>query len=187
MNASRRFTVVEHLSNAELDDAIDMAQQADETRLVRRICFVKNLYEGRIQQQAVAAVGVSQPTSSRWAPAWNQNGIEGLRPRFGGGRPPKLTPTQWNKICAVLEDGQPWTPREIHALIEDRYGVTYHPTHLARKLRASGMHYAKPRPMDPRSPDDAEEILAERLIKALGEDTDKDEQEEDPIVLGFFR
>jgi len=49
------------------------------------------------------------------------------------------------------------------------------------------MHYAKPRPMDPRSPDDAEEILAERLDQALGEDTDKDEQEEDPIVLGFFR
>ena len=48
------------------------------------------------------------------------------------------------------------------------------------------MHYAKPRPMDPRSPDDAEEILAERLAEALGEDTGKDE-EEDPIVLGFFR
>jgi len=130
MNASRRFTVVEHLSNAELDDAIDAAQKADETRLVRRLCFVKNLYEGKTQQQAGAAVGVSQPTSSRWARAWNQNGIEGLRPRFGGGRPPKLTPTQWDEICALLKDGQPWTPREIHALIEDRYGVTYHPMTL---------------------------------------------------------
>jgi len=185
MNASRRFTVVEHLSNAELDDAIDVAQQADETRLVRRLCFVKNLYEDKTQQQAGAAVGVSQPTSSRWARAWNQNGIEGLRPRFGGGRPPKLTPTQWDEICALLEDGQPWTPREINALIEDRYSVACHPTHLARKLRSSGMHYAKPRPMDPRSPENAEEILAERLGQALGKD--KDEEEEDPVVLGFFR
>ena len=184
MNTSRRFTVVEHLSNAELDDAIDVAQTADETRLVRRLCFVKNLYEGKTQQQAGAAVGVSQPTSSRWARAWNQNRIEGLRPRFGGGRPPKLTPSQWDEICAALEDGQPWTPREIHALIEDRYGVTYHPTHLARKLRASGMNYAKPRPMDPRSPADAEEILAERLGQALGEGP---KEEDDPIVLGFFR
>ena len=186
MNASRRFTVVEHLSNAELDDAIDAAQKADETRLVRRLCFVKNLYEGNTQQQAGTAVGVSQPTSSRWARAWNQNGTEGLRPRFGGGRPPKLTPTQWDEICALLKDSQPWTPREIHALIEDRYGVTYHPTHLARKLRTSGMHYAKPRPMDPRSPDDAEKVFAERLDQALGENTGKGE-EEDPIVLGFFR
>ncbi|MDS0220944.1 helix-turn-helix domain-containing protein [Haloarcula sp. S1AR25-5A] len=92
MDASGRFAVVEHLSNAELDDAIEAAQKADETRLVRRLFFVKNLYEGHTQQQAGAAVGVSQPTSSRWARAWNQDGVEGLRPRFGGGRPPKLTP-----------------------------------------------------------------------------------------------
>ena len=130
---------------------------------------MKNLYEGHTQQQAGATVGVSQPTSSRWTRAWNQDSVKGLRPRFAGGRPPKLTPAQWGDICAVLEDGQPWTPREIHALIEDRYSVTYHSTHHARKLRASGMHYAKPRPMDPRSPDDADEILAERLGQALGE------------------
>ena len=47
------------------------------------------------------------------------------------------------------------------------------------------MHYAKLRPMDPKSPENADEILAERLGKALGE---KDPEEEaDPIVLGFFR
>ena len=185
MTGGRRFAVVEHLSSGELDEAIDEAQKADETRLLRRLCFVRNLYDGKTQQQAGAAVGVSQPTSSRWARAWNQDGVEGLRPRFGGGRPPKLTPAQWDDICATLEDGQPWTPREIHALIEDRYGVTYHPTHLARKLRTSDMNYAKPRPMDPRSPADAEEILAERLEQALGED--RVEDTEDPVVLGFFR
>ena len=191
MAGVRRFEVVEHLSNMELNQAIEEAQKADETRLVRRLCFVKTLYDGKTQQQAGEAVGVSQPTSSRWARAWNEGGVEGLRPRFGGGRPPKLTPGQWAEICMILEDGQPWTPREIHALIEDRYGVTYHPTHLARKLRESGMHYAKPRPMDPRSPENAEEILAERLDQALGEDESKageeKEKEDDPVVLGFFR
>ena len=80
----------------------------------------------------------------------------------------------------------PWTPQAMHALIKDRYNVTYHPTHLSRKLRAAGMHYAKPRPMDPRRPDDAEEIFAERLNRALGEG-DQDTTEADPVVLGFFR
>lgn len=47
------------------------------------------------------------------------------------------------------------------------------------------MHYAKPRPMDLRNPENADEILAERLAKALGEG-DTDEQEDDPVVLGFF-
>ena len=48
------------------------------------------------------------------------------------------------------------------------------------------MHDAKPRPMDPRSPDNADEILAERLGEALGEN-DVDGQVDDPVVLGFFR
>ena len=98
----RRFEVVDHLLNTELDEAIEEAQQTDETRLVRRLCFVKHLYEGKTQQQVGAAVGVSQPMSSRWARAWNQDGVEGLRPRFGGGRPPKLTPAQWNEVCTLL-------------------------------------------------------------------------------------
>ncbi|MDJ1434193.1 hypothetical protein [Halostagnicola sp. A-GB9-2] len=42
--------------------------------------------------------------------------------------------------------------------------------------------------MDPRSPTDAEEILAERLIEALGkENRDSSKEGDDPIVFGFFR
>ncbi|WP_434737308.1 helix-turn-helix domain-containing protein [Haloarcula montana] len=110
----------------------------------------------------------------------------GLRPRFGGRPPPKLSPEQFEELCVILENGQPWTPQAIRALIQDRYGVTYHPAHLSRKLREAGMNYTKPRPMDPRRPDEAEEIFAERLAEALGEDTDK-EGEDDPVVFKFFR
>lgn len=186
MNGRRRFNVIEHLSEAELDTAINEAQKADEARLVRRLCFVKNLYAGDVLEEAARRVGVSQANSSRWAHAWNDAGVDGLRPSFGGGRPPKLSDEQFAELCELLEGGQPWTPRAIHTLIEERYGVTYDPAHLSRKLRASGMHYAKPRPMDPRSPEHADEILAERLSEALDE-TDLGEEEDDPVVLGFFR
>ena len=185
MNTTQRGQVVRHLSEAELDQAIQEAQKADETRLVRRLCFIKNLYQGDTRKQAGRRVGISRSTTRRWARAWNDGSVDGLRPGFGGGRPPKLSPEQFDELCAILADGQPWTPTQIHALIEDCYGVTYHPAHLSRKLRAAGMNYAKPRPMDPRRPDDAEEILAERLTQALGED---DHQEVDePVVFGFFR
>jgi len=85
----------------------------------------------------------------------------------------------------LFEADQPWTPQQIHLLIEDRYNVSYHPSHLSRKLRAAGMRYAKPRPMDPRRPVDAKEIFAERLNEALGgggHETGGDE----PLVFGFF-
>jgi len=48
------------------------------------------------------------------------------------------------------------------------------------------MQYAKPRPMDPRSPDNAEEIFAERLSEVLGKETEEAGIDE-PVVLGFFR
>ena len=187
MMGTRRFDVTEHLSEEALDRAINEAQMADEARLVRRLCFVKNLYAGDVLEEAARRVGVSQANSSRWAHAWNDAGVDGLRPSFGGGRPPKLSDTQFAELCDILEEGQPWTPQEIHTLIKDRYGVTYDPAHLSRKLRESEMHYAKPRPMDPRSPDDADEILAERLDQALGEETSGKTKEEEPIVFGFFR
>ncbi|RQG93829.1 hypothetical protein EA473_14015 [Natrarchaeobius chitinivorans] len=41
MVGARWFAVVEHLSNVELDPAIEVAQKADETRFIRRLCFVK--------------------------------------------------------------------------------------------------------------------------------------------------
>jgi len=188
MNTTLRGKLVRHLSESELEQAVEDAQSADETRLVRRLCFITNLYQGDSRMEAGRRVGISRSTTRRWARAWNDGGVDGLRPRFGGGRPPKLSPTEFDELCLILEDGQPWTPREIHALIEDRYGVTYHPAHLSRKLREAGMHYAKPRPMDPRRPADADEILAERLDEALGEDEpdNEDSQEDESVVLGFF-
>ena len=77
----------------------------------------KNLYQGDTRKQAGRRVGISRSTTRRWARAWNDDGVDGLRPRFGGGRPPKLTPTQFEELCGVLEAGQPWAPQAIHAII----------------------------------------------------------------------
>jgi hypothetical protein len=52
MNGTRRFDLREHLSEADLDTAINDAQKADEARLVRRLCFVKNLHAGDVLEEA---------------------------------------------------------------------------------------------------------------------------------------
>ena len=185
MKRGRRLEIVEHLTEEELERAINEAQKADETRLVRRLCFVKNLYAGDTLKEAGRRVGVSQPTTSRWARAWNEHGVEGLIPSFGGGRPPKLSTEQFDDLWTTLEADQPWTPQEIRHLVRDRYGVEYHSSHLSRLLHNAGMTYSKPRPKDPRQPANAEEILAERLAKALGEEPF--EASKEGAVVGFFR
>jgi len=134
---------------------------ADEARLVCRLCFVKNLYAGDVLKEAARRVDVSPANSSRWAHAWNDVDDNGLRPSFGGGRPPKLSDEQFDELYETLREGQPWTPRTVHVLIEDHYGVTHDPARLNRKLRESGTHYPKPCPMELRSPENADEILVE--------------------------
>jgi len=181
MATSRRIEVVRHLSDDQLDTAIDDAQKADETRLVRRLCFIRNLYFGDSTKIAAQRVGVSRHSGDRWLAAWNDAGVDGLRPSFAGGRPAKLSSEQFEEFFTLLEEGQPWTPQQIDDLLWDRYGVTYDRAHLARILRADGMQYAKPRPMDPRQSPDAEADFRERLGEALTKDVG-----DDPLVLGFF-
>ncbi|MCW8173377.1 transposase [Natrialba swarupiae] len=157
MKTTRRTEMVKHLSETQLDEAINEAQKADETRLVRRLCFIKNVSLGDTDKMAARRVGASQPTGGRWLKAWNEGGVDGLRPSFAGGRP-RSSPLNSLTSSLHLEDGQPWTPQEIDDLLWDRYGVTYDRSHLARILRGDGMQYAKPRPMDPRQSPDAERI-----------------------------
>lgn len=41
-----------HLPEEEFDRVIEEVQKADETRLVRQLCFVENLYQGDTRKDA---------------------------------------------------------------------------------------------------------------------------------------
>jgi hypothetical protein len=72
MKNNRRGLLVKHLSGGEFDQAIVDAQKADETRLIRRLCYVKNLYHGDTREGVGDRVGISRSTTRRWARAWNE-------------------------------------------------------------------------------------------------------------------
>ena len=61
MATGRRIEVVRHLSEDQLDKAINEAQKVVETRLVRRLCFVKNLYFDDSTKTAARRVGGLSP------------------------------------------------------------------------------------------------------------------------------
>jgi transposase len=177
--------VKKHLSEEELDAAIDDAQKADETRLVRRLCLIKNLYAGDSITEAATRVGVAQPTASRWTERWNNHAVDGLRPDFGGGRPPKLTEQEQEQLCEVLKANQPLTTAHVQRLIEEGFNVSYSQRHVSRLLKKLGMKYAIPRPESPDRPDDADELLEERLEAAL-EQLDDDIVTDGGVVVGFL-
>ena len=183
---ARRKEIERHLSSEELDDAIDTAQSEGDAYLVRRLTFVKNLYQGDSANQAGERVGVSSATASRWVRAWNDAGVEGLERSFSSGRPSKLSAEQRDRLIPVLKDHQPLTTSEVQQLIEAAFDVSYSKRHVSRLLRDLGLTYAIPRPEHGDRPDDAEDRLDQRLQDAL-DDLEDDELATDggPIV-GFL-
>lgn len=95
-------------------------------------------------------------------------------PNFGGGRPRKLDEEQREYLRELLRDGQPWKKQEIQHLINEELDVTFHPVYLTIFLDDFGLSYAIPRIKRPSRPENAEEILDERVLDAFDEDSSND-------------
>ena len=167
MSGDRRKDIVEHLSEDDLDRLLS---EADDPKVVRRLTFVKNLYEGDTLAEAARRVGKSESTGSRWARRWNEGGLGLLTPNFGDGRPPKLGENEQQELLELLRDGQPWKPQEIQHLLNEEFDVEYHPVYLSEFLDNLGLSYSIPRTKRPSRPEDAEDLLDERVADALNEE-----------------
>jgi transposase len=167
MERSRRKEIEHHLSEEEIDELL---HEAEDDHRLRRIGFLKNLYQGDSIPEAADRVGRSAATGDRWADAWNEGGLKELMPSFGDGRPPKLDEDEQDELVEMLREGQPWKSQEIQHLLQNEFSVTYDPDYLGEFLRNLGLSYAKPRPKRPHRPENPEVILEERVDDALDED-----------------
>ncbi len=128
MGGDLRKEIIRHLSEEDLDRLLS---EADDPKVVRHLTFLKNLYVGDTLEKAAARVGKSESTGSRWARRWNEGGLGQLTPNFGDGCPPKLGEDEQVQLIGMLREGQPWQPQEIRHLINEEFGVEYHPVYLS--------------------------------------------------------
>ena len=114
-----------------------------------RIAAGRLLRAGRLSQAEIARqVDVSPAAVCLWAKQLRDNprGFGALRRRPKPGRPPRLTPSQWQGLLDILEQGarrssfetERWTLPRIRAVIERHWGVTYHVDYLSVRLRDLG-------------------------------------------------
>jgi transposase len=95
---------------------------------------------------------VTSGAVSQWMRRGRESGIDGLRRRIAPGPQPKLTAEQLGHLPVLLAQGakawgfdeEVWTTRRIAAVIEQVFGVRYHPAHISRLLRAIGWSPQKP-------------------------------------------
>lgn len=147
--------VVRWLTLEELNEEIRKRKICSE--VLRKLFFIKELYKGATVPQAAKEVGVSKVVGYIWLERWNEKGLEGLKPNYGGGRPSELSDEQREELKSILSKRDDWTTKEVRGLIKERFGVEYSLRHVSRLLRSFGMKYAKPYQKDYRRPDNAEE------------------------------
>jgi transposase len=148
-----RITLLRQTVKA-LHARLQQAYQQDDVRLVRRISV---LLEHLVDGQSVATVsmrwGVSPACVYQWRTDWLLNGLASLVYQHGGGRGPRLTPTQKQRLAELLDAGPEaagfttacWNSILIRVLIEREFKVAYSRFYVCELLRNLGYSFQKAR------------------------------------------
>ncbi|MFQ5668643.1 MAG: IS630 family transposase [Candidatus Binatia bacterium] len=130
-----------------------MRPQGSPAELERRRVRAIELLERGLQPHVVAErLGVDRRSVRRWNRAYRLRGRDGLRSHPAPGRPPRLTRQQRGSLVRWILRGPEacgyptalWTCQRIVELIRTRFGITYHPDHVGRLLRACGFSPQRP-------------------------------------------
>ena len=127
--------------------------------------FVKFLYGGKSVSEAARELGINKVTGYIWLEEWNENVLEGLKPKYRSGRPPKLDKKQKEELKSILKKRDDWTTKEVRELIREKFGIEYSLRHVSRILKSLGMRYGKPYQYDYRKPDNAKEKFKKNLMR----------------------
>ncbi|MCJ7444095.1 MAG: helix-turn-helix domain-containing protein [Methanotrichaceae archaeon] len=157
MSKPEQIPLQRHMSKEELQKRIKTLE--NDVKVLKRLYFIKYRYGGLTVEQASELVGVSKTVGYIWQSRWNEEGYEGLIPKYAGGRPSKLDQDQKDKLRQLLSQKHVWTTEEVRLLIEKQFSVEYTPKQIRIIVKNLGMRYAKPYTYDYRRPDNAEDIL----------------------------
>lgn len=157
MPRTEQIAIQKHITKEELLKRIKTFET--DTKVLRRLYFIKHRYEGASVDESSRLVGVAKPVGYSWQKRWNEDGYNGLIPRYAGGRPSKLSDNQKEKLQLLLKEKDLWTTDEVRFLILNEFGVEYTLKQVRVIVKKFGMKYAKPFTFDYRKPPNAEEIL----------------------------
>src|SRR5262252_1983593 len=137
-----------------LHTRLQQAYLKDEVRLVRRTTVVIDLLVHHVPMAVLCERwGLSSSCLYDLQRAFLLHGLESLRYRQSGGRRPKLTPRQKNRLVELLEAGPQvvgcetacWTSVLIRVLIWREFGVLYNRQYVCTLLHNLGFSFQKAR------------------------------------------
>ena len=118
----------------------------------RRLQAATLLRKGMSEAEVARHVGVHRHSVNRWARILAESGRTGLKKAGRAGRKPLLTTTDLRRLVTQLKRGPEafgyetglGTTRRVAALIDQTWGVRYHPDHVWKILRSLGWSCQRP-------------------------------------------
>src|ERR671927_1534794 len=129
-----------------------LSSQATNWREGRRLRALELKEQGWKQTQIADALGVTEGAVSQWMKRAREQGVEGLRHKPPPGATPRLSEDERARLPELLARGaqahgfrgEVWTCARVAEVIRKEFGVSYHPAHVGRLLRALGLSLQKP-------------------------------------------
>ena len=120
----------------------------EERRLKAATLLRKGLSEAEVSRQ----VGVHRQSVNRWARTLKESGRAGLSKAGRAGRKPRLTRGELSRVKSMVKAGPErfgfttglWTSWRVGTVIEEEFGVKFHPGHVWRLLRQLGFTPQRP-------------------------------------------
>ncbi len=136
-----------------LHQHLEAAFRAGNLPLIKRITALLMLAEQQPVAAITARLSLGRSTVYAWLNAFLRDRFASLQLRKASGRPPKLTPTQKQRLCDLIAAGPEaagyrtgcWHSALIQALIAREFGVMYNSHYVSELLRNLGFSYQKAR------------------------------------------
>jgi transposase len=129
-----------------------LSSQATNWREARRLRALELKERGWKQMEIADALGVTEGAVSQWMKRAREEGVEGLRHKPPPGATPRLSEDERAKLPELLAQGaeahgfrgEVWTCERVAIVIRREFGVSYHPAHVSRLLKALRQSLQKP-------------------------------------------
>lgn len=172
------------IKNAEsVESCLDDFHSADvKFKLLFINLFIKNNHDLDL---SCSIFHISTTTGYEWINKWNINGAIGLKDKPITGRKAKLTECNIEKLRIELEKRDFWDTSEIKELIKLTFNIELSKSRISIILRTIGMTFHKPYRKDYRRPENAEQIIIEKLNETFSKIIE-DGHDPDNVCIGFL-
>lgn len=144
LSGQLRQTLIERLATA---------YQNGQLRLYRRIQALLYIVDGKTVSEVAELLHLAEQTVRNYVHAFILRATDSLRYQPPPGRPARLTKTQRKELTELIKAGPEaagytsacWTTPLVAELIQQHFGVEYHPHYLAELLGELGFSHQKAR------------------------------------------